>query len=145
MPETFVAAQTYHIAAPPARVFRFLVEPKLLVKWFLSEARLAPRSGGAFSFDWIGGYHMESRLRTYRAGSAVSFRWMDKLPDGRLVETSAAFRVRRKGRGTLLELRHSGFTVPEHFAECSSRWAYYLMNLKSVVEHDQDLRSSFDW
>ena len=145
MAKSFVAEQTYYLAAPPSRVFRYLVEPELLVKWFLSDARLTPKKGGPFTFDWIGGYRMESQILTYEGGRAVSFAWKDKLPNGRVAITRAAFRVTKKSKGTLLKLRHSGFTVPAHFAECSSRWAYYLMNLKSVIEHRQDLRSPFDW
>ena len=145
MARSFVAEQTYHIAAPPSRVFRFLVDPKLLVTWFLSDARLSLKKGGTFAFDWIGGYHMESKVLLYQAGKLVVFGWKDTLPNGRIAKTRAAFRVVKKGKGTLLKLRHSGFTVPAHFAECSSRWAYYLMNLKSVIEHREDLRSRFDW
>jgi len=39
----------------------------------------------------------------------------------------------------------SGFKDTEHFAECSSRRAYYLTNMKSVLDHGKDLRSKYDW
>jgi hypothetical protein len=45
---------------------------------------------------------------------------------------------------SVLRLRHTGFTDPGHLAECSSRWGYYLTDLKSVLDHGADLRSEYD-
>jgi hypothetical protein len=68
------------------------------------------------------------------------------MPSGKMVETSVLFTVEKKGTGgTILKLRHSGFEDAEHFAECSSRWAYYLTNLKSVLDWGTDVRSKYDW
>jgi hypothetical protein len=58
--------------------------------------------------------------------------------NGEMVETLASFEVTKKANGTLLKLRHSGFHDPEHFEECSSRWGYYLTNLKSLLDHGID-------
>jgi len=144
MAKTFVAEQTYYFQAPTRKVFQGLTDPKLLVKWFLADAKLSPRKGGAFAFDWIGGYHMTGRLLEYTRGKAVSYLWTDKLSSGRVAKTRVSFRVVPKGKGTLLKLRHSGFTVPAHFEGCSSRWAYFLTNMKSVLDHGTDLRSELD-
>src|SRR4029077_8587770 len=114
-------------------------------KWFLSRAEVSAQKGGAFRFEWIGGYRMKGTVLHAVRNRAVTFLWTDKLPNGKEAVTHAAFRVTKKGRGTILLLRHSGFTVPEHFAECSSRWAYYLTNMKSVLDHGTDLRSDRDW
>ncbi|HYK93597.1 MAG TPA: SRPBCC domain-containing protein [Thermoplasmata archaeon] len=145
MPRTFTAVQSYQFVSSPKEVFRALTEPARLVKWFLSGAKVELRTGGAFAFDWLGGYHMESTLTRFRSGRSVGFLWVDRLPSGKLARTRAEFQVTKKGRGTILRLRHSGFRDPEHFAECSSRWAYYLTNLKSVLDHRVDLRSPHDW
>jgi len=67
------------------------------------------------------------------------------MPNGEMIETTASFQVAKKGRGTILKLNHSGFTSPEHFAECSSRWAYYLTNMKSLLDWGTDVRSKYDW
>ena len=145
MPASYTAEQSYYIRSSPSKVFDSLTNPRGLVKWFLTGATLSPKPGGAFAFDWIGGYHMDGKVLAYSKGRSVSFLWVDRLPNGRLAETTVAFRLRRKGKGTVLHLRHSGFRVPAHFAECASRWAYYLTNLKSVLDHGQDLRSEWDW
>ncbi len=88
---------------------------------------------------------MRGKVKRFEANKAVSYSWYDKLDSGKMVETTASFRVAKKGNGTLLKLLHTGFEDPEHFAECSSRWGYYLTNLKSVIDHDTDLRSKYDW
>lgn len=88
---------------------------------------------------------MDGAVKKFEANKAVSFTWSDKLKSGETAETRASFEVASKGNGTLLRLRRTGFRDPEHFAECSSRWGYYLTNMKSVLDHDTDLRSKYDW
>ena len=141
----FTAEQSYYFRAPSEQVFQAMTDPKILIKWFLSKAKVVPKKGGSYSFDWIGGYHMNGRIKRFETNHLVSFSWHDKMTNGKMIETTASFQVSKKGRGTLLKLRHSGFKDPEHFAECSSRWAYYLTNMKSVLDEGTDLRSKFDW
>ena len=88
---------------------------------------------------------MTSRVKKFEKNKTVSFAWIDRLKKGEIAKTTASFAVRKKGRGTVLSLRHTGFKDPEHFAECSSRWAYYLTNMKSVLDNGKDLRSRYDW
>ena len=88
---------------------------------------------------------MTSKVKKFDKNKTVSFVWIDKMSDGDIAKTTASFDVAKKGKGTLLQLRHTGFKNPEHFADCSSRWAYYLTNMKSVLDHGQDLRSRHDW
>jgi uncharacterized protein YndB with AHSA1/START domain len=146
MPKSYVTKQAYYFEkAQPEKIFQALTQPKMLVKWFLSKAKLDPKKGGSYSFDWIGGYHMTDKVKRFEENKAVSFSWIDKLKNGETARTTASFEVAKKGRGTLLKLRHTGFKDPEHFADCSSRWAYYLTNMKSVLDSGLDLRSKYDW
>jgi uncharacterized protein YndB with AHSA1/START domain len=145
MSKQFTAEQSYYFKAPQRKVFAALTEPDGLTKWFLSKAKVVPSAGGSYEFDWIGGYHMIGKIKKFEADKAVSFSWHDKIPSGELVETEAAFSLEKSGSGTILKLQHSGFKDPEHFAECSSRWAYYLTNMKSVLDWGNDLRSEKDW
>jgi hypothetical protein len=58
------------------------------------------------------------------------------------------FTVARQGRGTLLRLRHVGYPDSGGWAPIygatQSGWSYFLMNLKSVLEHGHDLRCEQD-
>lgn len=87
---------------------------------------------------------MDGKVLQYSRGKSVTLLWVDKFPGRKVVKPSANFRVVSKERGTLLKLRHTGFSAPYHYAACSAGWAYFLTNLKSVLEHGFDLRSSFD-
>ena len=145
MPKQFSVEQSYYFNAPVERVFRGLTDSRILVKWFLSKARVLPKRGGDYSFSWIGGYHMTGKVKRFEANRSISYSWSDKLGNGELAKTTVSFNLTKKGRGTLLKVRHTGFRDPEHFAECSSRWAYYLTNMKSVLDHGVDLRSKYDW
>ncbi len=145
MSKSFSIEQSYYFHASPERVFAALTDPAQLVTWFLSNAQVNPKKGGSYTFDWLGGYHMTGKVQGFEEGRAVAYSWHDELPKGGTATTLASFKVSKKGDGTLLALRHTGFTDPEHFAECSSRWGYYLTNLKSVLDHGTDLRSELDW
>jgi len=145
LPKTFAIEQSYYVKYATERVFNALTEAKSLERWFLSKAKLVPKKGGSFSFNGIGGYHMTGILKRFEPNKTVSFSWTDKLERGKLAKTLASFEVSGKGKGTLLRLHHTGFKDPEHFAECSSRWGYYLTNMKSVLDHRTDLRSKYDW
>ena len=143
--KTFTIKQRYYFKTPSREVFEALTDPHSLVKWFLSKAKVEHKKGGNYEFNWIGGYRMKGRVKKFEADTAVVYSWHDKMPNGEMVETTAAFGIEKKGRGTILKLRHSGSEDPEHFAECSSRWAYYLTNLKSVLDSGKDVRSKYDW
>ncbi len=145
MLKSFVTEQSYYFKAPVEKVFQSLSNSKKLTKWFLSKAKLVPEKGGSYSFDWLGGYHMIGKVKQFDPNKAISFSWTDKLKSGQTANTTASFKVAKKGKGTLLRLQHTGFKDPEHYADCSSRWGYYLTNLKSVLDHNTDLRSKYDW
>jgi uncharacterized protein YndB with AHSA1/START domain len=144
-PTSFTIEQSYYFKASSKKVFQAITDPEILVKWFLSKAKVVPKEGGTYSFEWMGGYHMTGMIKQFEPHKTVSYSWHDKISNGEMVETTASFQVAKKGRGSLLKLHHSGFTNAEHYAECSSRWAYYLTNLKSVLDWGTDVRSKYDW
>ena len=141
--------QEYFIQASPTRVFEAISEPAQLVRWMASEATLAPRKGGAYSFRWRAGYHHEGTVLEFVRGKRLTLAW--PYHDGAKLLGVTRFRlsVRPKGDGTLLRLQHSGFPTRgvwlDIYAGSGAGWAYYAMNLKSVLEHGKDLRSKHDW
>lgn len=49
----------------------------------------------------------------------------------------------------MLKFRHAGFPKAEKWVELYGGaihgWMYFMMNLKSVLDHGHDLRSGNDW
>jgi uncharacterized protein YndB with AHSA1/START domain len=139
--------QSYFLNAPPRRVFRALTDPAELATWFLAHAILPHQKGAEYEFEWQGGYRHRARVLAFEADRRLSLEWLNKVGRSSL-RTAVTFTVRKAGRGTQLTLRHTGYprTGPwlEAYGDTQSGWAYFLLNLKSVLEHRQDLRSPKD-
>ncbi len=139
--------QTYYYGAAPEKVFAALTEPDELVKWFVEKAVLRPRKGAPFRFTW-GTYTLRGKVRTVEPPHRIVLDWIDRFPGGRVFETVARFDLKKRGKGTLLTITHRGFKSGRKWTELygaiSSGWAYYLLNLRSVLEHGTDLRSRSD-
>jgi uncharacterized protein YndB with AHSA1/START domain len=140
--------QTFYIAVPPKRVFAALTQPKQLTRWFVEKAEIQLREGGEFRLSWGRGAEMKGKVKAYTAPSKLVVAWHDKMQGGKAFDTVARFRIRKKGRGTSLTVTHEGFRNGKSwiwlYGAIQSGWAYYLLNLKSVLEHGTDLRSASD-
>jgi uncharacterized protein YndB with AHSA1/START domain len=140
--------ETFYYDVPPARVFAALTEPKGLCRWLLEDAEFELRKDAPFRFRWIGGYSMKGEVRKFRKGRTVELAWNDRPPKGKTMRTVARFELKAQGPGTLLALRHTGFKAGRRWlllrSSVQAGWAYYLTNLRSVLEHGVDLRSELD-
>ncbi|HTZ62147.1 MAG TPA: SRPBCC domain-containing protein [Thermoplasmata archaeon] len=138
---------SYYYAASPERVFAALTDPRELTKWFVRKARVVPRKGGTYRLTW-GPYTMRGRVLEIEPPRHLVLRWIDQFGDGKVFETEAAFELTKKGKGTVLSLTHRGFRSGKKwvalFGGVQSGWAYYLVNLKSFLNHGNDLRSDHD-
>jgi uncharacterized protein YndB with AHSA1/START domain len=140
--------QSYYYAIPPAQVFSALTEPRQLAKWFVEKAVVTPKKGASFRLTWRGGYTMKGRINAIAPPKTLDLKWIDRFEGGKTFETEAQFALTKKGKGTLLSLTHRGFKSGKKwvtlYGGIQSGWAYYLTNLRSVLEHGVDLRSEFD-
>jgi len=140
--------QTFYYAAAPAQVFAALTEPKGLRRWFLEDASIDLAKGAPFKFTWRGGYSMKGKVRAVRPRRSVELAWVDRFGRGKVFKTVVRFELERKGSGTVLRLTHRGFKSGKKwvtlYGAIESGWAYYLTNLRSVLEHGVDLRSDLD-
>ena len=139
--------QSYFVAAPVSKVFRALSDPRGLTTWFLAKAQVEPRKGGAYEFEWRAGYRHSGKVLDFVRGKKLSLTWPNGVGRKRLT-TRVTFSVRRQGRGTRVHLRHTGYPRSDPWIEVYGAtqcgWSYFLMNLKSVLEHGHDLRSPKD-
>ena len=136
----------YYIRASPARVGRAITDPVWLTKWLADSASLSPRKGGRYLLGWRGGPTHTGKLASYVRGRRITFEW--QWPGIDLKGTRFRLSVRPKGKGTLLTVEHTGFPRQSRwvdlYAGAEWGWAYFAMNLKSVLETGRDLRTRFD-
>ena len=140
--------QTYLIGAPPAKVFAALTQPRELARWFVQSAVVELREGGAYRLSWGPQVAMKGKVRSFTTPTKLVIDWHDRMPGGKAFDTVAKFKLRKRGKGTVLIVTHEGFRSGKAwvrlFGSVQSGWAYYLQNLKSVVEHGTDLRTEVD-
>jgi uncharacterized protein YndB with AHSA1/START domain len=145
--DEMIVRQRYYYDADPNVVFKALTKPKKLVKWFLEDAKIKPKEGSSYTFTWGDGMSHTGRVEKAVPDRFLVLSWPDTIK-GKVYKTQAAFTLTKKGKGTLLEVAHTGFKEgPDWvwlYGAIQSGWAYYLTNLKSVLGEGVDLRSRYD-
>ena len=139
--------QQYFIRAAPKKVFKAISNPKGIKRWFADKAQLSLRKGGRYSFGWKDGPTHNGKILELVRGERMTLSWeyegMEKVG-----VTRFGLAVEPKGKGTLLKVTHSRLPKGDEFEELYTGgvwgWTYFMMNLKSVVEHGHDLRSRHD-
>jgi uncharacterized protein YndB with AHSA1/START domain len=144
------------IAAPPDRVFRALVDPEQVVKWwgqrgiyrctnFESDLRVGGKfrtmglDGQGHNFE-ITGEYLEvdpSRLLCYT--------WVATWTGD--VETTVRWELRPSKTGTLVTVRHSGFAAHPELAQSYRGWPRMLGWLQALIERGEtiDDRRAASW
>jgi uncharacterized protein YndB with AHSA1/START domain len=134
--ETIVEREIF-IAAAPATVFPFLIDPTLMAQWIGLSHSLEPRPGGLFRVEVSRGNVARGVYTEVTLHRRVAFTWgwesldpgLAGLPPGAsLVEIE----LEPKDGGTLLRLRHSRLPealVPIH----RDRWSVYLRRLADIA------------
>jgi uncharacterized protein YndB with AHSA1/START domain len=123
------------IRATPERVFRALTEKADLEAWFVKEATIDLRVGGALRLFWDP-ESVEGTFLEIDPPRRVVFTW-DERPAIAGITTSA-FTLTAEGDGTLLHLVHSGFGMGETwnrlFENINGGWNVELENLRRYLE-----------
>ncbi len=146
VPTTRSVRRRFFLRVPPKRVFRAITDPRWLVRWLCETAELSPRDGSPYRLVFPGGWEHRGTIARYERGKSITFRWAWK--GVALRNTRLRFSVQARRGGSLLTVVHSGFPRTERWVDLYGvtewGWTYYAMNLKSVLETGQDLRSPMD-
>jgi uncharacterized protein YndB with AHSA1/START domain len=122
------------IRATPERVFRALTEKAELEAWFVKEATIDLRVGGALRLFWDP-ESVEGTFLEIDPPRRVVFTW-DERPAIAGITTSA-FTLTAEGDGTRLHLVHSGFGTGEAwdrlFENITGGWNEELENLRRYL------------
>jgi uncharacterized protein YndB with AHSA1/START domain len=136
------------VRASPKRVFKWISTAERLTRWFSDSASLSGRKGGSYTLGWDGGPTHSGRVLEFKrgVGFTLSWQWPGKEHLG---VTKLRLSIEPKEDGTVVRFTHSGFQKSGEWVELYEGairgWTYFMMNLKSVLETEHDLRSPYDW
>ncbi|WP_369138195.1 SRPBCC family protein [Modestobacter versicolor] len=117
----------------PERVYEALTTVDGLAGWWTGDARGSGEPGGVleFRFPPVGGFDMEV-LETV-PGERVTWRVVEGPAEW--VGTTVEWRLRQDGDWTIVLFTHAGWREPVEFMHhCSTKWASFLLSLKSLLE-----------
>jgi uncharacterized protein YndB with AHSA1/START domain len=140
-----IIIQRYVYQAEPEKVFKALTDAKELTKWFLKDAQVQLKVGGKMKFVWSPKDKHENKILDLVPNKRLQITWPTNRWGGTpQANTYVTFSLAPQGKSTLLQIEHTGFGPGEewvrYYAATYSGWTYYLLNLKSWLEHGIDLR-----
>jgi len=122
----------------PTAVWKAWTDPKQIVRWFAGTAHVVAGPGGTYEVGWGDDAALPHAITEWKTGKAIAFSWGDG--------TTTRITLSPHGRETVVEVlsrghRDEGQGV-EAWAFARQAWAFYLLNLKSVLERGWDLRDT---
>ena len=116
----------------PDEVYDALTTVDGLAGWWTDDTTGDAAVGGVIEFRFPpGGFDME--VVDQRPAERVTWKVVDGPEEW--VGTTVDWRLRRDGDYTVVLFSHQGWREPVEFMHhCSTKWATYLMSLKSLVE-----------
>jgi uncharacterized protein YndB with AHSA1/START domain len=118
--------------ASPEQVYDALTTLDGLSGWWTEKTTGDTGPGGVIEFRFgPGGFDMQVK----ELDPAKLVRW--EVVDGpqEWIGTNVQFDLRQDGDFTIVMFKHEGWSEPVEFMHhCSTKWATYLMSLKSLIE-----------
>ena len=116
----------------PDKVYDALTSIDGLAAWWTDDTNGSTEPGGVIEFRFpAGGFDMQ--VVEQRPDEHVA--WKVVGGPAEWVGTTIDWQLRQDGDYTVVLFRHQGWKEPVEFMHhCSTKWATYLMSLKSLVE-----------
>lgn len=129
------------IEAPPAAVFRALLEPDALARWFGQGGTVSvePRVGGRYDLAWryqvdgrdvVGG---PTRILELIPDRRLVVDWTDWRGDPSVTGQTIAFDLEPVAEGTRVTLVHGGFVRAADISDYPFGWPWFLGKLREVA------------
>jgi uncharacterized protein YndB with AHSA1/START domain len=120
------------IQSPPSAVYQALTTCRGLSDWWTNDTNGEPGLGGVVQFRFpLGGFDM----KVIELDPEKRVLW--SVVDGpkEWIGTTISWELRQENDYTLVLFKHQGWREPVEFMHhCSTKWAVFLMSLKSFVE-----------
>jgi uncharacterized protein YndB with AHSA1/START domain len=126
----------------PEKVYDALTTIDGLAGWWTGDTSGDPTKDGVIEFRFPpGGFDME--VLTTTPGERVTWKVVSG-PD-EWVGTTVDWQLRRDGDWTIVMFKHEGWAEPVEFMHhCSTKWASYLLSMKSLLETGKGAPSPYD-
>ena len=126
------------IKSSPDAVYKALATREGLAAWWTDNTQGESKVGGALKFRFndpkgaeIGGFD----LKVLELDPASRVLWQVVGGPEEWVGTKISFDLRQDGDYVIVLFRHEDWKAPVEFMHhCSTKWAMFLMSLKSLVE-----------
>ncbi len=119
-------------SASPDEVYDALTTLDGLAGWWTNDTTGDPGLGGVVTFRFTKGV-IDMEVRELDAGKRV--RWAVVGGPDEWIGTTVTFELREEDDYTIVLFAHEGWREPVEFMNhCSTKWAIYLMSLKSLLE-----------
>jgi uncharacterized protein YndB with AHSA1/START domain len=122
------------IYAPQHRVHHALTTTAGLARWWTRDTSGDAHEGGKLTFSFGEG---EGRSMTFEVVEVGPDRvgWRCLAGPDEWIDTTVTFDLAQQGDETVVLFTHGGWREPVPFqAHCSTKWAVYLLGLKSLLD-----------
>ena len=120
------------VKAPVAEVYTALTTTEELARWWTTDTRGDGSLGGVLRFRFgAGGFDM--KVQQLDPGKRVLWEVVDGPEEW--LGTHVDWSLEQDGDYAVVLFKHEGWREPVEFMHhCSTKWAVYLMSLKSLIE-----------
>ena len=120
------------MTSSPDKVYEALTTVDGLAAWWTNDTTGSAEVGGVLEFQFPpGGFDME--VIEQQPAARVGWKVVAGPPEW--VGTTIDWQLHQDGEYTIVMFKHEGWKEPVEFMHhCSTKWATYLMSLKSLVE-----------
>jgi uncharacterized protein YndB with AHSA1/START domain len=116
----------------PDKVYDALTTIDGLSGWWATDTSGSVEVGGVIEFRFVpGGFDMQ----VIELEPATSVRWEVVAGPAEWIGTTVNWQIKQEDDYTIVLFSHAGWQEPVEFMHhCSTKWAIYLMSLKSFLE-----------
>lgn len=125
------------IKAPLDKVYQALATPEGIAAWWTTETKGDSKAGGIITTRFfadgreLGGFDM--KILELHPNTRVI--WQVVEGPSEWIGTKIRFELKREDDFTVVLFRHEGWKEPVEFMHhCSTKWATYLLSMKSLLE-----------
>ncbi|HEX6499906.1 MAG TPA: SRPBCC domain-containing protein [Micromonosporaceae bacterium] len=116
----------------PEKVYEALTTVEGLSGWWTDDTKGSGDVGGVLEFRFPGG-GVDMQVVELQPAQRVTWRVVDGPAEW--IGTTIDWDLRQAGDYTIVLFKHQGWTEPVEFMHhCSTKWASFLMSLKSLLE-----------